>query len=303
MVMWQPESINTNNMNLSVALATYNEEKNLEDCLKSIKDIAAEIVIVDGSSNDKTVEIANKYNARLKVTDNPRIFHINKQIALEMCSNQWVLQLDADERVSPQLAQEIKRVIEMPDEELKNYQNNLQGKNLFLRHQKLLEERDGSIGTKDGPFVAFFIPRLNYFLGRYLKYGGVYPDGVIRLVKKSHAHFPSIDVHEQMKIDGRVGWLQNPLFHFDSPTFERYLQRNNRYTNLMASELKEKSPEFFTPFNYLFFQPVSWFILTFIRHKGFLDGWQGLVFSFYSSLRFPISYSKYLKMQNKKTGK
>ncbi len=282
-------------MNLSVALATYNEEKNLDACLKSISDIASEIVIVDGTSSDKTVDIAKKHNARIKVADNHSIFHINKQKALEMCTNEWVLQLDADERVSPELAQEIKKIIAMSDEESKTYQENLTGKKLFIRHQRLLEERDGAIGTTEGPFVAFFIPRLNYFLGKYLKYGGVYPDGVIRLVKKPHAHFPCKDVHEQIEIDGRVGWLQNPLFHMDSPTFNRYLQRNNRYTDLMAIQLKKKKLSVYSPLNHMLIQPIRWFVLSYLRHKGFLDGWQGLVFSFYSSLRFPISYIKYLK--------
>lgn len=286
-------------MNLSVALATYNEESNLDACLKSVSSIASEIVIVDGSSTDKTVEIAKKYNARISVTDNPPIFHINKQKALNLCSNEWVLQLDADERLSSDLAEEIKTVIDMTPEQIDKYQEKLPNRRLFLRHQELLEKRDNGIGTKNGPYVAFFIPRLNYFLGKYLKYGGVYPDGAIRLVKKSFAHFPSKDVHELISVNGRVGWLQEPLFHIDSPTFQRYLKRNNRYTDLMASELRKKDQNLISAVKHLFFEPARWFALTFIRHKGFLDGWQGFVFSFCSSLRFPISYIKYLKKRTK----
>lgn len=281
--------------NLTVALATYNEEKNLGDCLESVKDIAQEIVIVDGSSTDRTVEIAKKYNAKVQITNNQPIFHINKQKALDLATNEWILQLDADERVSHALSEEIKKVISMSDKELKNYQENLPNKKLFLEHQRLLEKRDGNIGSKEGVFVAFFIPRLNYFLGKYLKYGGVYPDGVIRLVKKGSAHFPSLDVHEQIAVNGRVGWLRNDLIHMADPTFERYLKRNNRYTDLMAKELKMKKRNFLTPLQYLFFSPIQWFVLTYFRHKGFLDGWPGFVFSFFSSLRFPISYLKYVK--------
>ena len=277
---------------LTIALATYNEEANIQDCLESVKDIASEIVIIDGSSSDKTVEIAREFGAEVTVTDNPKIFHINKQKALDKSSNDWILQLDADERVGPKLVAEIKKIIEMSDEELKAYQESLPGRKLFTRHQKLLEVRDGSIGTADGPYVAFFIPRLNYFLGRYLRFGGVYPDGVIRLVKKGYARFPSKDVHEQMEINGRVGWLQNPLFHIDSPTFSRYIKRNNRYTDLMAADLKKTKSILIRPINYLLIKPVSCFILTYVRQKGFLDGWQGFVFSFFSSLRFPVSYLK-----------
>src|SRR6185437_645004 len=98
---------------LSVALAVFNEEKNLEACLESVKDIAQEIVIVDGTSTDKTVDVAKKFGARILIKDNPPIFHINKQKAIDMCKNEWILQLDADERVSPKLAKEIMNVINM----------------------------------------------------------------------------------------------------------------------------------------------------------------------------------------------
>jgi len=282
--------------NLSVALATYNEENNLTECLESVKDLADEIVIVDGSSEDLTVEIAKKYGAKVLVKDNPPIFHINKQKALDIASCGWILQLDADERVSQELKEEIKKVISLPEKELEIYQDNLPDQKLFLRHQKLIEKRDGAIGS-EGQYVAFFIPRLNYFLGKYLRYGGVYPDGVIRLFKKGKAHFPSIDVHEQIEVNGRVGWLQNPLYHKDSPSFARYLERNNRYTDLMAKQLhdqkKPNNPA--AAVSYLFLKPVSWLILTQIRHKGILDGYRGFLFSFFSSLRFPIAYLKYLK--------
>lgn len=280
---------------LSVVLAAFNEEDNLSDCLESVKDIADEIIVIDGSSTDKTVKIAQKFGAKVTITDNPPIFHINKQKALVSASYNWILQLDADERVSPELAAEIKKVISLPEKELEIYQSNLPGKKLFTRHQKLIDQRDGKIGSA-GDYTAFFIPRLNYFLGRYLKYGGVYPDGVIRLVKKDKAHFPCKDVHEQMVVSGKVGWLQNPLYHKDSPTFNRYLQRNNRYINLMSKEFEKNKlkKDLSTSLKYLFFLPAWWFIKTFIRHKGFLDSWQGFTFSFFSSLRFPRAYKRYL---------
>jgi hypothetical protein len=190
------------------------------------------------------------------------------------------------------------QVIEMGKNDLEEYQHKLTNRNLFLRHQKLLEKRDGSIGTHEGEYAAFFIPRLNFFLGRYLRHGGVYPDGVIRLVKKGKAHFPCKDVHEQIAVAGRVGWLQHDLYHFDSPTFQRYLQRNNRYITLLAKDLHEqhigKNP--ITATKYLVVLPTWWFLLTFFRHKGFLDSWQGFVFSLYSALRFPKAYLKSMSL-------
>lgn len=284
------------NQKLSVALATFNEEDNIGDCLESVKDIADEIIIVDGSSTDKTIEIVKKFGAKVLVTNNPPIFHINKQKALDMATCAWILQLDADERVSPALADEIKKVIQMTDEEIEKYQIQLPHRRLFMRHQALLAERDGHFG-KEGEYTAFFIPRLNFFLGRYLKYGGVYPDGVIRLVKKGKAHFPAKDVHEQIEIDGKAGWLQHPLFHKDSPTFARYIQRNNRYVTLIAKDLKKKNigRNFPTMLQYIVVKPIGWFVLTYGRHRGFLDGWQGFTFSFFSALRFPKAYLKYIK--------
>src|SRR5882757_3798566 len=110
---------------LSVVYATFNEEKNLAQSLESVKDIADEIIIVDGTSTDKTVEVAKKFNSRVLITDNPPIFHINKQKAIDMAKNEWILQLDADERVSPELGKEILRMTEMTDDEITAYQEKL----------------------------------------------------------------------------------------------------------------------------------------------------------------------------------
>jgi len=281
---------------LSAAIATFNEESNIKDCLNSIKDLVDEIVIVDGSSTDETVNIAKTFGVRVLVTENPPIFHINKQKAFDLSKGEWILYLDADERVTKSLSNEIKKLIEMTDEEIDQYQKSLKNKRLFLRHQELLEKRDGEIGKKEGEYTAFFFPRLNYFLGKYLRYGGVYPDGVIRLFKKNKAYLPCKSVHEQMVVLGRVGWLENSLHHIDSPNFSRYISRNNRYINLIRDELKrDKVSKNLKQFmNYIFIKPVSWFLLTQIRHKGILDGYQGLMFSFFSSLRFPRAYIRYL---------
>lgn len=281
---------------LSAAIATFNEEKNLGACLKSVSNLVDEIVIVDGTSSDRTVEIAKQFGAQVIVVTNEPNFHITKQKAFDLCQGNWILYLDADERVDQQLSKEIKMLINMSNEEVENYQESLQNKKLFLRHQKLLEERDGKIGTDSEEYVAFFLPRLNYFLGRYLRYGGVYPDGVIRLFKNGRAYLPGKSVHEQIVVNGRVGWLQNDLLHIDSPTLERYLKRNRRYIDLLVAELKNDKikKNFFEFINYCVFKPIWWFWWTIIRHKGILDGWQGVIFSFFSALRFPRAYLMYL---------
>lgn len=281
---------------LSVAIATFNEEKNIKDCLKSVENIADEIVIVDGSSTDNTVNIAKSFNAKVIIRDNPPNFHINKQLAFDKAMGDWILYLDADERVSKQLADEILKVTRMNQKEIENYQTNLQNKNLFLKHQELLNLRDGQIGKSNGEFVAFFFPRLNFFLGKFLKHGGSYPDGVIRLFRKDKAYLPCKSVHEQMVVLGKVGWLKNNLLHYDSPTFSRYLKRNSRYINLMVLEFKktrlEKNLDNFV--DYVIIKPIWWFFSTYFLRKGLLDGTSGLIFSFFSALRFPRAYIKFL---------
>lgn len=283
---------------LSVVLAVYNEESNLGNCLDTVKEIASEIVIVDGGSLDNTVQIAKSFNARIIQTDNPPIFHINKQKALDLAKYDWILQLDADERVSKKLAFEIEKIIAMSEEAIEDYQMNLPKRRLFLRHQNLLIQRDGHIGKSEGDYAAFFIPRLNFFLGKYLKYGGVYPDGVIRLVKKNKAHFPCKSVHEQIEVQGKVGWLQQELIHMADPTLKRYLERNNKYINLLVNELvlNKTKKDLLTLINFFLIKPVSWFLFTQIKHKGILDGFPGIIFSFFSAMRFPRAYYRYLKI-------
>lgn len=281
---------------LSAAIATYNEEENIGDCLESIKDIVDEIIIVDGQSSDRTVEIAKKYGAKVMITNNPPIFHINKQKAFDHASGEWILYLDADERVSNELGREILEVIEMDNPALVSKQQNLKNASLFLRHQKLLEERDVPIESNEGEYVAFFFPRLNFFLGKFLKHGGVYPDGVIRLFRKGKAYLPCKDVHEQMVVKGRVGWLENDLIHYDAKTFKRYLLKNSRYIDLMVEDLKKKKLEvnYLTFIDFILIKPIMWFFTTTLRNKGILDGFAGLVFSFFSALRFPRAYLRYI---------
>jgi glycosyltransferase involved in cell wall biosynthesis len=302
-------------MKLSLALATYNEEKNIRDCIESYRGLAEEVIVVDGTSTDKTVEIAKSLGAKVIVTSNPSMFHINKQKAIDACSGDWILQLDADERVTPELAAEIKKVISMDGKTLEEYENNLSDKKLFFRHELVTGGRTEAVKEQSreprrlNEFNAFFIPRLNYFLGKYLRHGGVYPDGVIRLFKRGKAHLPCKDVHELMRVDGKTGWLQNPLKHIDSPTFSRYLERNSRYIDHLAKDLlcntqhvirNIKNNKFkmlhvtcymlYVGINWICCKPLSWFFMTTFRHKGILDGWQGIVFSFFSALRFPRAY-------------
>ena len=274
---------------LSVVLAVRNEEGNITKCLNSVKDIADEIIVVDEYSEDKTREIAESLGAKVYLEKHHDIFHITKQKALSLAKYDWILQLDADEIVTSELAEEIKNLVKNGIEPGKPNE-------LFLRHQKLIEERDGKIGGGSDEIVGYFIARKNMFLGKPLIHAGVYPDGVIRLVKNGKARFPQKSVHEQITLDGKVGWLKNDLEHYDSPTLRRYFARLNRYTDLHANELKERqAPKNIFYFIYYCFIKSSYiFIKLLFFHKGFLDGVNGFFWSLFSSWHYPIAYFKYL---------
>ncbi|PIV00250.1 hypothetical protein COS54_03385 [Candidatus Shapirobacteria bacterium CG03_land_8_20_14_0_80_39_12] len=250
---------------LSVALATFNEGLSIKECLESIKNLAQEIVVVDGSSTDNTVEIARSFGAKAIITTNKPIFHINKQQAIDECQGDWVLLLDADEVVPSDLAEEIKTVIQ-----------------------------DGVSGT-----VAYWLKRRKMFLGKWMKKGGQYPDPVVRLFKKGRAFLPCQSVHEQMKVDGEIGWLKNDLIHLPTCSFTSYLTKDNRYSTLTALEMKNEKLKinFFSFCKYFFWEPNKIFFSIYLRHKGFLDGFPGFIFALYSGLHITNAYIKYWEME------
>jgi len=278
---------------LSVVLATRNEEKHIGDCIKSVKYIADEILIFDEGSEDSTKKIAEKLGAKVTTVQHHDNFHITKQKALEAAKGQWILQLDADERVTPALAKEIAYVISLTSDQIRarNYPKNKA--KLFKKHERIL--RESGKWKDDVEIVAFWIPRLNYFLGKGMHFAGRYPDPAIRLVKNGKARFPMKSVHEFMEIDGATAWLFEDMLHFESPTLDRYLTRLNRYTDLQAKEHKQNnvSLSFLTLLYFSAIKPTIVFASLFFRHKGYKDGMRGFLWSIFSSLHFPISYFKY----------
>ncbi len=283
---------------ISVAIATFNEQANLGRCLASVASWVDEIVVVDGGSTDRTVEIAKQYASLVIRTDNPGIFHINKQKAVDACRNLWILQLEADEEVSKELADEIGQIVVMSTDEIQERVIDPHRKRLYQRHQRIIEDRDGTIGSNQGEFCAFYIPRLNYFLGHPLRYAGTYPDGVVRLFRKDNAWFPKKSVHEQIHVDGNVGWLSHDLYHYSNSTLGKYLSGADSYTSLLAGDLKEKHVGFsiVNVWYYNLYKPVITFFNLFIRHKGILDGIYGFLFSLFSALHYPVAYYKCLKI-------
>ncbi len=256
---------------ISVALATHNEEKNLEKCLIAEKSWVDEIIVADGESTDQTVEIAKKFGAKIISTTNKANFHINKQLAMNQTTGDLVLQLDADEVVDAELA-------------------------TFIQHidQKI-----------DNP-AAWWIRRKNFFMGRFLQKGGQYPDPVIRLYRKGRAHLPQKDVHEQMAVDGEVGWAEGHLLHYSNPTFADYMRKFNTYTSFKAHQLYERETPitFFSSLQYLFWKPLVTFVSLFFIHKAFVtDGVPGFVFAVFSGLHHSFSYLKLWEIYEKANAK
>lgn len=252
---------------LSIVYATFNEEAMIEKSLKSIAHLADELIVVDGTSSDKTPEIAKKYGARVITTTNKPIFHINKQMAMDEAKGEWILQMDADEVVDAEMAKDIERIINEDPETLP---------------------------------AAYWLKRRNWFLGKFLTKGGQYPDPVIRFYKHGKAFLPMKSVHEQMEVDGEVGWLKGHLLHYSSPTFADYLMKSNRYTTLTAMEWEKHGEQLSSKntFTYLFWKPFQTFFLIYLRHKGILDGFAGFAFSLFSALHYPLAYIKFWEMKN-----
>lgn len=252
---------------ISVAMATFNEEKNIGESIKSVRQFADEIVVVDGSSIDKTVKIARRLGAKVIKTTNKPMFHINKNMAIDACQGEWILVLDADERVTSELGEEMKEIA-----------------------TKKWNENEPA---------GYWLKRKNYFLNRFLEKGGQYPDPVIRFFKKSKGRHPEVSVHEQIKIDGKLGWLKNDLIHLASPTFVRYLTRENRYSTLEAQGMAKKRIKInlSNSIKYLLIKPLTTFFSLFIRHKGYQDGFPGFVFALFSGIHHFLSYVKYWEMK------
>ena len=245
---------------ISVVLAVYNEEENLKACLESVRNLAWEIIIVDGGSRDNTINIAQEFGAKIIQTINPPNFHINKNKAIDAASGDWILQLDADEVVSEKLNQEIKKVLS-PDSDINGY----------------------------------WIPRSNFFLGRFLKKGGQYPDYTLRLYKRGKGRLPGEDVHEQAQIEGKITYLKNNLLHLRDRNFSIYMARFNKYSSLFAAQLAQSKVRInmFTFVDFILIKPLAWFAKVYIRHRGYVDGFPGFIFALFSSLRFPTAYVKH----------
>jgi glycosyltransferase involved in cell wall biosynthesis len=243
--------------NLSVIIVAKNEAHNIVDCVKSCS-FADEIIVLDSGSTDGTPDLARQAGARVIETDWPG-FGVQKQRALTHAVSDWVLSIDADERISPELQQEILHVIEKP--------------------------------YADG----YRIPRLSCFCGSFIHHGGWRPDYTLRLVQKHLAGFSDHVVHEHMTVDGSQADLEHSLIHYSYMTLNDVLEKLNRYSSGGAVELQNKNRS--TGLGLALSHGLWAFFRTYFLRAGFLDGASGLMLAIYNGECTYYKYLKYREMK------
>jgi glycosyltransferase involved in cell wall biosynthesis len=254
--------VNTQDYNLSVIVITHNEEHNIIECLQSVA-WAKEIIVVDSQSTDRTVELAKQFTQKVFVIEWMG-YAGAKNFALDKSTSNWVFWLDADERVTPEIASEIQCIV------------------------------SGNSTSDSGYEVA----RRAYFLGKWIKHSGWYPGHVVRLFKREKVQFDDSRVHEKVNVKGTVGKLKNDLLHYTDDTLYHYLTKFNRYTTLAAEDMRQAGDRF--SFYDVFVRPSFLFFKMYIIRCGFLDGMHGLVLALLSS---SYVFVKYAKLWEKHTAK
>lgn len=225
---------------LSVVIIARDEEAHLPGALDSVA-WADEIVVVDSESRDDTVAICREFTDRVFV--NPWPGHQEqKNVAVDKATGPWIFSLDADERVSPALAEEIRRTVADP--------NALEG---------------------------YDMPRQNYFLGRWMRHGGWWPDRVIRLFRKERGRFGGINPHDRVIVDGRLGRLHHPLIHHTYRTFAQYIEKQHSYAVIGACELLKRRGGRRMTTTAMIAKGLTKFVEVYLLKRGILDGMHGLI--------------------------
>lgn len=245
---------------LSVILITKNEAELVGQCLASVQ-WADEIVVVDSGSTDATVEICRRYTDQVFVTDWPG-FGPQKNRALDMATGDWVLSIDADEEVTPALAQEIREVLQ----------------NAEAR--------------------GYTLPRLSSYCGRFMHHSGWWPDPVLRLFKRDAGRFTDVRVHERVEVQGHVGALKSTLLHHSYRSLDQVLNKVNHYSHegALALQAKGRKAGLSTAIGHGLWS----FIRTYIFKRGFLDGREGFILAVSNAEGTYYRYLKLMYLNDKR---
>jgi len=248
---------------LAAVVIARDEEANIADCLRSLAWADRLCVLVDARTRDRSVELARQAGAEVQ-TRVFRDFADQRNAALEMFEADWVLFVDADERGTPEVAQEVRRVI------------------------------------SEGDAVGWWIPRRNYIWGRCIRHAGWYPDYQLRLLKRGHARYdPTREVHELVILDGPEGHLQNPLTHYNYATVRQFTVKQDYYATYEARILVSRGirPRLHSPF----LQPVREFRRRYWTLQGYKDGGHGLALSLLMAYYTGVAYWRARGMWRKQT--
>jgi glycosyltransferase involved in cell wall biosynthesis len=254
---------------ISVVIITHNEEANIGRTLASVQPLVAdgkgEIIVVDSGSTDRTLEIAKSLGAQVFVEE-WKGYAAQKNSAIEKATGDWILSLDADEEVESDLAAE------------------------------LLEQ--ASAGSRNSDPAGYYVCRKNYFLGRWMRHGGFWPDAKLRFFRRGTARFEERAVHEDAKlIEGASGRLPGALLHHSYPTITDYIDHMNNYSSLGAEMAEGRGG--FSLVN-IVVRPIVTFIYNYFFRLGFLDGREGLLLHLYHSVYVSWKYAKAWERSRKK---
>lgn len=240
---------------IACVVITKNEERNLADCLASVR-WADELIVVDAESADKTVELARASGAKVFVRPWPG-FGPQKNFGMAQASSDWILILDADERVTEELREEVKACIER---------------------------------WRPGAPVAYRIPRRNFFYGAWVRGGGVYPDYQVRLFRRGLARYNDVAVHENLIAEGEIGTLTGHLEHYTERCIQDHFKKFGLYTTLAAREKAKRVRT--VRWIDLAFRPLVVLVKTYVVKQGFRDGVRGLIVCVFASMYTFVKYAK-----------
>ncbi|MEI6745706.1 MAG: glycosyltransferase family 2 protein [Methylococcaceae bacterium] len=244
---------------LSVIVITKNEESHIVQCLESVK-WADEIIVLDSGSSDETVSICHQFTPHVFETD-WQGFGIQKQRSLNKATGDWVLSIDADEIITPELRYEIEQAINQNQHD------------------------------------AFLLPRLSSYCGKFIKHGGWYPDYILRLFRRKLGHFTDDLIHERAMVKGKTGKLNAPILHESYSDLSEMLEKMNRYSSLNAQKLFERGVK--SSLSKAIFRALWKFIQTYFVKAAFLDGKHGLMLAISSAESVYYKYLKLLELQKK----
>jgi len=255
-------------MALSVCIITLNEEANIVRTLQSVKGIADEVIVVDSGSTDATVALSQANGAKVFV-EPWKGFAPQKNSALAKATGDWILSLDADEEVSPELAASIAAIVK---------------------------------SSTAPAFTGYTMNRRNLYFGKWIKRCGYYPDPKLRLVQRGAAEFELRAVHEDMKMTAATGHLKGDLIHHAYPSLESFIDHANRYSSLGAGMVVEKKKVGFSFVN-IVLRPLVRFIYSYFFRLGFLDGKEGLLVLMNHAAYVSWKYAKAWEMSRKTIAK